>query len=70
MSYISNNLDNIFYNVHCQIKSVKGLGESLEKKYKTKDVCSNKFVVGAIMTSNGGIKVGDKLSSITVIVDA
>ena len=48
-NYILNGLDNILYNVYSPIKTAKELWESLEKKYKTDDVGSKKFVVGKFL---------------------
>ena len=44
-NYILNELDNTLYNVYSPIKTANELWESLEKKYKTKDAGSKKFVV-------------------------
>ncbi|KAF5944676.1 hypothetical protein HYC85_018753 [Camellia sinensis] len=44
-NYILNGLDNTLYNVYSPIKTAKELWESLEKKYKTEDAGSKKFVV-------------------------
>lgn len=39
-------LDNTLYNVYSGVDSAKSVWESLEKKYKTKDAGSKKFIVG------------------------
>lgn len=44
-NYILNRLNNALYNVYCTVKTTKELWESLEKKYKTKDVSIKKFIV-------------------------
>ncbi|KAL2466756.1 Uncharacterized protein Adt_42607 [Abeliophyllum distichum] len=48
-NYILNGLDNTLYNVYCSKKSVKDLWKSLERKYKTEDVETKKFVVGKFL---------------------
>ena len=48
-NYILNGLDNVLYNVYCTIETSKELWESLEKKYKTEDAGSKKFVVGKFL---------------------
>ena len=48
-NYVLNGLDNTLYNVYSPIKTVKELWESLEKKYKTEDAGSKKFVVGRFL---------------------
>ncbi|KAK2996877.1 hypothetical protein RJ639_025835, partial [Escallonia herrerae] len=48
-NYILNGLDNALYNVYSPMLNAKALWESLEKKYKTKDACSKKFVVGKFL---------------------
>ena len=48
-NYILNGLDNTLYNVYSPIKTAKELWESLEKKYKTEDAGSKKFVVGRFL---------------------
>ncbi|KAL7240488.1 hypothetical protein ACSBR2_006187 [Camellia fascicularis] len=48
-NYILNGLDNTLYNVYSPIKTAKELWESLEKKYKTEDDGSKKFVVGKFL---------------------
>ncbi|KAK3018659.1 hypothetical protein RJ639_002801 [Escallonia herrerae] len=48
-NYILNGLDNVLYNVYSPMVNVKALWESLEKKYKTEDVGSKKFVVGKFL---------------------
>ena len=48
-NYILNSLDNTLYNVYNPIRTAKELLESLEKKYKTKDVGLKKFVVNRFL---------------------
>ena len=48
-NYILKGLDNMLYNVYSPLKSVKELWDSLEKKYKTKDAGTKKFVVGKFL---------------------
>ncbi|KAK3011003.1 hypothetical protein RJ639_012940 [Escallonia herrerae] len=48
-NYILNGLDNALYNVYIPMVNAKALWESLEKKYKTEDVGSKKFVVGKFL---------------------
>ncbi|KAK3002486.1 hypothetical protein RJ639_020339 [Escallonia herrerae] len=45
-NYILNGLDNALYNVYSPMVNAKALWESLERKYKTEDAGSKKFVVG------------------------
>ena len=42
-------IHNILYNIYCQIKTVKELCELLDKKYRTKDVGTKKFIVGMFL---------------------
>ena len=44
-NYILNGLDNTLYNVYSSLKTATELWESLDKKYKTKDAGTKKFVV-------------------------
>ncbi|KAK2997197.1 hypothetical protein RJ639_025540, partial [Escallonia herrerae] len=44
-NYILNGLDNALYNVYSPMVNAKALWESLERKYKTEDAGSKKFVV-------------------------
>ncbi|KAK3010070.1 hypothetical protein RJ639_012642, partial [Escallonia herrerae] len=44
-NYILNGLDNALYNVYSPKVNAKALWESLERKYKTEDASSKKFVV-------------------------
>ncbi|XP_073130799.1 uncharacterized protein [Henckelia pumila] len=44
-NYILNGLDNTLYSVYSATKTAKELWDSLEKKYKTKDAGTKKFVV-------------------------
>ncbi|KAK3038255.1 hypothetical protein RJ639_030864 [Escallonia herrerae] len=48
-NYILNRLDNALYNVYSPMINVKALWESLERKYKTEDAGSKKFVVGKFL---------------------
>ncbi|KAK3029035.1 hypothetical protein RJ639_040087 [Escallonia herrerae] len=48
-NYILNGLDNALYNVYSPMVNVKALWESLERKYKTEDAGSKKFVVGKFL---------------------
>ncbi|KAK3032987.1 hypothetical protein RJ639_035815 [Escallonia herrerae] len=48
-NYILNGLDNTLYNVYCPMVNAKALWESLERKYKTEDAGSKKFVVGKFL---------------------
>ncbi|XP_038988004.1 uncharacterized protein LOC120112517, partial [Phoenix dactylifera] len=48
-NYILNGLDNTLYNVYSPLKSAKELWESLDKKYKTEDAGTKKFVVGKFL---------------------
>ena len=48
-NYLLNGLDNIMYNVYCAFNTVRGLWESLDKKYKTEDAGLKKFVVGKFL---------------------
>ncbi|KAK3027568.1 hypothetical protein RJ639_042337 [Escallonia herrerae] len=48
-NYILNGLDNALYNVYSPMVNAKALWESLERKYKTKDAGSKKFVVGKFL---------------------
>ena len=48
-NYLLNGLDNTLYNVYCAFNTVRELWESLDKKYKTKDVGLKKFVVGKFL---------------------
>ncbi|XP_073154172.1 uncharacterized protein [Henckelia pumila] len=45
-NYILNGLDNTLYNVYFATNTAKKIWESLEKKYKTEDAGTKKFVVG------------------------
>ena len=45
-NYILNGLDDSLYNVYSSITTTKKLWASLDKKYKTEDVGTKKFVVG------------------------
>ncbi|CAL5345602.1 unnamed protein product [Camellia sinensis] len=48
-NYILNGLDNMLYNVYSPLKTAKELWDSLEKKYKTEDAGTKKFVVGKFL---------------------
>ncbi|XP_028053634.1 uncharacterized protein LOC114258003 [Camellia sinensis] len=48
-SYILNGLDNTLYNVYSPIKTAKALWDLLDRKYKTKDAGTKKFVVGCFL---------------------
>ena len=48
-NYILNGLDNTQYNVYSSIKTSKELWDSLEKKYKTIDAGTKKFIVGKLL---------------------
>ena len=47
--YVLNGLENTLYNVYSQVKTAKELWDSLDKKYKTEDAGSKKFVVGRFL---------------------
>ncbi|XP_070665186.1 uncharacterized protein [Malus domestica] len=49
LNYILNALDDSLYDVYVVCKTAKELWESLEKKYKTEDAGSKKFVVGKFL---------------------
>ncbi|XP_073121493.1 uncharacterized protein [Henckelia pumila] len=48
-NYILNGLDNTLYSVYSATKTAKELWDSLEKKYKTEDAGTKKFVVGKFL---------------------
>ncbi|KAK3043401.1 hypothetical protein RJ639_001980 [Escallonia herrerae] len=48
-NYILNGLDNALYNVYSPMVNAKALWDSLERKYKTEDAGSKKFVVGKFL---------------------
>ena len=48
-NYILNGLKNTLYNVYCSIPTIKKLWNSLDKKYKTEDAETKKFVVGRFL---------------------
>ena len=48
-NYVLNNLIDLLYNVCSMKKSAKELWESLDKKYKTEDAGTKKFVVGRFL---------------------
>ncbi|XP_023730226.2 uncharacterized protein LOC111877958 [Lactuca sativa] len=47
--YVLNGLFDSLYNVYCVTKTTKELWESLDKKYKTEDVGTKKFVVARFL---------------------
>ena len=47
-NYILNGLDNTLYNVYSSFKIAKELWDSLDKKYKTEDAGTKKFIVGKL----------------------
>ena len=51
-NYILNGLENALYNVYCSKATAKELWESLEKKYKTEDAGTKKFIVGKFLEFN------------------
>ncbi|XP_076914229.1 uncharacterized protein LOC143573157 [Bidens hawaiensis] len=48
-NYVHNGLADPLYNVYCGIKTAKELWESLDKKYKTEDARTKKFVVARFL---------------------
>ncbi|CAL8091268.1 unnamed protein product [Prunus armeniaca] len=48
-NYILNGLDDALYDVYAAFKTAREVWESLEKKYKTEDAGSKKFVVGRFL---------------------
>jgi len=48
-NYVLNGLQDSLYNIYCGIKTSKELWESLEKKYKTEDAGTKKFVVAKFL---------------------
>nr|GEY87728.1 Pol polyprotein [Tanacetum cinerariifolium] len=48
-NYVLNGLIDPLYNVYCKTTTAKELWESLEHKYKTKDVATKKFVVAIFL---------------------
>ncbi|KAK3037053.1 hypothetical protein RJ639_031770 [Escallonia herrerae] len=48
-NYILNGLDNALYNVYSPMVNAKALWKSLQRKYKTEDAGSKKFVVGKFL---------------------
>ena len=44
-NYVMNRLHDSLYNVYCAIETTKKLWESLDRKYKIKDVGAKKFVI-------------------------
>ena len=47
-NYILNGLDNTLYNVYSSFKIAKELWDSSDKKYKTEDAGTKKFIVGKL----------------------
>lgn len=48
-NYILNGLIDSLYNVYSSFTTTRGLWEALEKKYKTKDAGTKKFIVGKFL---------------------
>ena len=48
-NYVLNGLADSLYNVYCKTKTAKELWESLERKYKTEDAGTKKFVVARFL---------------------
>ena len=48
-NYVMNGLADSLYNVYFDKKTAKELWESLDRKYKTKDIGAKKFVVGRFL---------------------
>ncbi|KAI3812677.1 hypothetical protein L1987_17389 [Smallanthus sonchifolius] len=48
-NYVLNGMVDALYNVYCKTKTAKELWESLERKYKTEDVGTKKFVVAKFL---------------------
>ena len=48
-NYILNVLDDSLYNIYSPIQTTKKLWTSLDKKYKTEDAATKKFVVGRFL---------------------
>ena len=48
-NYIQNGLDNTLYSVYSSIKTAKELWDSSDKKYKTEDAGTKKFIVGKLL---------------------
>jgi len=48
-NYILNGLDDSLYNVYSPITTAKKLWTSLDKKYKTEDAGTKKFIVGGFL---------------------
>ena len=49
LNYVLNGLSYALYNVYCKSKTAKELWESLERKYKTEDDGTKKFVVARFL---------------------
>nr|GEV85297.1 Pol polyprotein [Tanacetum cinerariifolium] len=63
--YVLNGLVDSLYNVYCKTKTAKELWESLERKYKTKDDGTKKFVVARFLD----YKMVDSKNVITKVQD-
>ncbi|KAK9052408.1 hypothetical protein SSX86_029037 [Deinandra increscens subsp. villosa] len=48
-NYVLNGLADSLYNVYCKVNTAKELWESLERKYKTEDAGTKKFVVAKFL---------------------
>ncbi|KAL0007741.1 hypothetical protein SO802_009243 [Lithocarpus litseifolius] len=48
-NYIMNELDNTLYNVYSSIKTAKELWDFLDKKYRTEDAGTKKFIMGKLL---------------------
>ncbi|GJV62109.1 retrovirus-related pol polyprotein from transposon TNT 1-94 [Tanacetum coccineum] len=64
-NYILNGLVDSLYNVYCKTTTAKELWETLERKYKTKDVGTKKFVVARFLD----YKMDDSKTVITQVQD-
>ena len=49
INYILNGLVDSLYNVYSSFTTARGLWEALEKKYKTENVGTKKFIVGKFL---------------------
>ena len=56
-NYVLNGLDDTLYNVYVTKKTAKELWESLDRKYKTEDAGSKKFVVGRFLDCKMTLKL-------------
>ncbi|GJZ19440.1 hypothetical protein Tco_0556030 [Tanacetum coccineum] len=64
-NYVLNGLVDSLYNVYCKTTTAKELWESLERKYKTEDAGTNKFMVARFLD----YKMVDSRNAITQIQD-